>query len=267
MRFKAIGFFIMSFKMKFTFLGTGTSQGIPVIGCKCPVCKSRDSRDKRLRSSLLIESKTTTVCIDAGPDFRQQMLRERVDKLDAIVFTHEHMDHTAGLDEIRAFNFIQGKPTKIYASKRVQLRLHEQFSYIFKNSNYPGIPSIKLIAITSRIFSTGDISFQPILLKHASMPVFGFKVGNFTYITDANYISKKEKSKINGSGYLVLNALRKKKHHSHFTLYEAVELSEELNARHTYFTHISHQMGNHSDVNKKLPPDRALAYDGLKIET
>ncbi len=251
--------------MKFIFLGTGTSQGIPLIGCKCPVCASADERDKRLRSSLLVESDTTKVCIDAGPDFRQQMLREKVDRLDAIVFTHEHMDHTAGLDEIRAINFIQGKAVKIYASTRVQTRLREQYSYIFNNADYPGVPRLEMVTIGEEAFTIGDITLLPIHLMHADMPVLGFRIQDLTYITDANQIAAQEKEKIKGSRYLVLNALRKEKHHSHFSLSEAIQLSDELEAEQTLFTHISHQMGKYSDNNRLLPEGKNLAFDGLKL--
>lgn len=251
---------------KFTFLGTGTSQGIPVIGCNCQVCKSTDSRDKRLRCSLLIETDSIAVCIDIGPDFRQQMLRENATKLDAIVLTHEHMDHLAGLDEIRAFNFTQRRSMKIYATERVQLRLKEQYSYIFINSNYPGIPQIELITIDTEPFEIGDIRFEPIELMHGSMPVLGFRMGEFTYITDANFIEETSKAKIKECQHLVLNALRKEPHYSHFTLQEAINLSNELEAANTYFTHISHQMGLHKYVQAELPSGKQIAYDGLVVE-
>ena len=251
--------------MKFTFLGTGTSQGIPLIGCTCQVCTSNDLKDKRLRSSLLVQSDKTILNIDVGPDFRQQMLNEDVRKMDAIVFTHEHMDHTAGLDEVRAFNFIQKKAMDLYATKRVQKRLHEQYSYIFQNPDYPGIPQITMHTIGSVPFMVGDIELIPIQVMHGQMPILGFRIGDFTYITDANYIADDQRALIAGSKYLVINALRKKSHHSHFSLDEAIELSRELGAEKTYFTHISHQMGRHEDVNRELPKRVELAYDGLTI--
>lgn len=253
--------------MKFTFLGTGTSQGVPVIGCTCNVCCSKDKHDKRLRSSLLVETKSTTVSIDVGPDFRYQMLRAGVKKMDAVIITHEHMDHTAGLDEIRAFNFIQGKPIEVYATKKVQHRLKEQYSYIFNNSDYPGVPQIELKTIdTTTPFVIGDIEFIPVKVMHGQLPVLGFRIKDFTYITDANYIGETEKNLIRGSKHFVINALRKKNHHSHFTLKEAIELGQELEVPNTYLTHISHQLGTHEEITPELPKGVQLAFDGLEIE-
>ncbi len=254
--------------MKFTFLGTGTSQGIPVIGCTCKVCTSDDSKDNRLRSSLLIESGKTTINIDIGPDFRQQMLRAGVRDMDAILFTHEHQDHTAGLDEVRAFNFINQKPVKLFATERVQKRLREQYSYIFNNADYPGIPQISMHNLEAgKPITVGDIKFLPIKVMHGQMPVLGFRIGDFTYITDANYIGETEKNLIRGSKHLVLNALRQKSHHSHFTLDEAIELSQELEVPNTYLTHISHQLGLHAEVSKDLPKGVELAWDGLVVNS
>lgn len=253
--------------MKFTFLGTGTSQGIPLIGCTCNVCTSDDWKDKRLRSSLLVESKSTTVNIDAGPDFRYQMLRAGVMKMDAIIITHEHMDHTAGLDEVRAFNFIQNKPMEIYATERVQKRLREQYSYIFQNSDYPGVPQVVLKTIDMETpFTIGDIKFIPVKVLHGQLPVLGFRIGDFTYITDANYIGETEKNLIRGSKHFVVNALRKKNHHSHFTLGEAIDLAKELEVPNAYFTHISHQLGTHKEISSELPKGVQLAWDGLCVE-
>lgn len=252
--------------MKITFLGTGTSQGIPLIGCNCRVCKSDDPKDNRLRSSVMIEHKHTNIVIDTGPDFRQQMLRENVTKLDAVVFTHEHKDHTAGLDEVRAFNFINNMVMPIYATERVQQSLKEAFSYIFADLDYPGIPKIKLHTINDDPFVIGDMQILPINVLHHKLPVKAFRINDFTYITDANFISKEEKEKIKGSEIVVINALRRTEHISHFTFQEAIDLANELEAKKTYFTHISHQLGTHKEVNLELPSHIELAYDGLTLE-
>ena len=252
--------------MKITFLGTGTSQGIPLIGCNCKVCTSVNPKDKRLRSSVMIEHKNTNIVIDTGPDFRQQMLREKVTKLDAVVFTHEHKDHTAGLDEVRAFNFINQMVMPVYATERVQEAIKESFSYIFADLDYPGLPKIKLHTICDDIFTVGDMQVQPINVLHYKLPVKAFRVGNFTYITDANFISEEEKEKIKGSEVVVINALRRNHHISHFTFEEAIELANELGAKKTYFTHISHQLGLHDEVSLELPGHIELAYDGMHIE-
>ena len=252
--------------MKITFLGTGTSQGIPLIGCECKVCISADPKDKRLRSSVMIETKNTRIVIDTGPDFRQQMLREKVTKLNAVIFTHEHKDHIAGLDEVRAFNFINQMIMPVYATERVQVAIKREFAYIFSGEDYPGIPKIELRTITDEVFSVGDLKLEPVNVLHHKLPVKGFRIGNFSYITDANYIGEEEKNKIRGSDVLVLNALRRNEHISHFTFNEAIALAEELKAKKTYFIHMSHQLGLHDDVNLELPQHIELAYDGLSIE-
>ncbi len=256
----------MGKNIRYTFLGTGTSQGIPLIGCQCAVCISKDERDKRLRCALLVEGVKTTLCIDIGPDFRQQMLRAGVRQLDAILITHEHMDHTAGLDEVRAFNFIQQRPMKIYCTLRVQKRLREQYAYIFGKRDYPGIPQVELVTIDKTPFQVGEFKVEPIQLYHAKMPVLGFKIGALTYITDANEIPPGEKAKFQDASHLVLNALRKEKHHSHFTLEEAVALGKSQGAKKLYLTHISHQMGRYAEVSRELPEGVQLAYDGLVVE-
>lgn len=253
--------------MKYSFLGTGTSQGIPVIACQCPVCSSNNPKDKRLRTSLLVKGEKATVAIDCGPDFRTQMLRENIKHLDAIVFTHEHNDHIAGLDEIRAFNYFQKKPMELYCTERVQKVLRKKFFYIFENADYPGVPQINFHTIGLDDFKIGDINFKPIPVKHGSMPVLGFRMDDFTYITDANYIGETEKNLARNSKYLVLNALRREPHHSHFTLKEAVELSRELKAENTFLTHLSHQMGRQAEVEEELPQNVHLAFDGLTVET
>ena len=252
--------------MKITFLGTGTSQGIPLIACPCSVCTSVDTRDKRLRSSVLIEQDGKNFVIDTGPDFRQQMLRVNAKTLNAVIFTHEHKDHIAGFDDIRAFNYIQKKKMDVYASVNVQNAIRREFAYIFSDVKYPGIPEINLHTIDREKFSIEGVEFIPVEVKHYKMPVLGFRIGDFTYITDANYIPEEEKKKIKGSKILVLNALRRETHISHFTFDEAIELAQELKAETTYFTHISHQLGSHNDVEKELPVNIKLAYDGLVIE-
>ena len=251
--------------MEFTFLGTGTSQGVPLIGCKCEVCQSTDPKDQRLRSSLMVESGVSRVVIDTGPDFRQQMLREKVEALDSVVFTHEHKDHIAGLDDVRAFNYIQKKAMDVYATERVQGALKREFFYIFNGDNYPGIPRINLHTITDELFISAGIPFIPIPVMHMNLPVLGFKIGNFSYITDANSISDSSKKIIFKSDVLVLNALRKEKHVSHFTLDEAISLIEELQPKKAFLTHISHQLGKHSEVESSLPSHIRLAFDGLRI--
>jgi phosphoribosyl 1,2-cyclic phosphate phosphodiesterase len=252
--------------LKVTFLGTGTSQGVPLIGCTCKVCTSSDKKDNRLRSSVMIEHENTTIVIDTGPDFRQQMLREKIKKLDAVIFTHEHKDHIAGMDEVRAFNFINNMVMPVYATERVQNALRREFAYIFSGEDYPGIPKIDLHTITDKEFMVGDMAIIPIEVLHYKLPVKAFRIGNFTYITDANFISEEEKKKIKGSEVIVINALRRNEHISHFTFQQAIDLADELKAKKTYFTHISHQLGTYKEVSLELPPHIELAYDGLTIQ-
>ena len=252
--------------MTITILGSGTSQGVPVIACHCKVCSSADSRDQRLRSSILVSSGGKNVVIDTGPDFRQQMLRAEVQTLHAVVFTHEHKDHIAGLDDVRAFNYAMREDMNVYCTERVEEALKREFAYAFSDVKYPGVPEIGLNRISNKRFEAAGISFLPIKVMHLKLPVFGFRIGDFTYITDANYISEDEKEKIKGSKYLVLNALRRDSHPSHFTLQEALQLVEELKPEHTWLTHISHQLGMHEEVTRELPSHVSLAYDGLQIE-
>lgn len=252
--------------MKVTFLGTGTSQGVPIIGCKCDVCKSQNPKDNRLRSSVLIEEGGNNFVIDTGPDFRQQMLRENVEKMDAVIFTHEHRDHLAGFDDIRAFNFIQKKKMEVYASDAVQQAIIREFPYIFTEIKYPGVPEINFHTITNEPFQINKVQFNPIQVYHHKMPVFGYRVEDFTYITDANFISEEEKMKIKGSKVIVINALRREEHISHYTFDQAINLMKELKPERAYLTHISHQLGLLSEVEKELPEFISLAYDGLKIE-
>lgn len=252
--------------MKLTFLGTGTSQGVPMIGCKCAVCASPDARDKRLRSSVMISSDVSNVVIDTGPDFRQQMLREGVDHLEAVVFTHEHKDHIAGLDDIRAFNYLTKSKMEVFCTTRVEQALKREFAYAFTEFKYPGIPEIELVTIEQAPFEVAGMKFTPIEVLHLKMPVLGFRIGDLTYITDANYISEAEKEKIRGSKILILNALRHEPHPSHFTLKEALQLVDELRPEDAFFTHISHQLGTHKEVEMMLPAHVHLAYDGLQIQ-
>jgi phosphoribosyl 1,2-cyclic phosphate phosphodiesterase len=251
--------------LKITFLGTGTSSGVPMIACECPVCQSPDKKDKRLRSSILVQSATTTVAVDAGPDFRYQMLRANVKHLDAIVFTHPHKDHIAGLDDVRAFNFFSQQPMKIFANEMTQEVIIREFPYAFYETRYPGLPEIHLNTIDLSPFTVGDIQITPVQVWHLKMPVLGFRFGKFTYITDANKIEPAEMEKIRGSEVLVLNTLRKEQHISHYSLSEGIAVSQELQIPQTYFTHLSHQMGKHADVEKELPAGIQISYDGLVI--
>jgi phosphoribosyl 1,2-cyclic phosphate phosphodiesterase len=264
--FRQIGFILPPQSMTVTFLGTGTSQGVPVIACNCNVCRSADARDRRLRSSVMISQRGHNVVIDTGPDFRYQMLRENVKALSGIVFTHEHKDHIAGLDEVRAFNYFNQWKAQVYCTAAVEKAIKREFAYAFEETKYPGVPQIDLNLIDDQPFSVEGIRFIPIQLMHMYMPVFGYRIGNFTYITDANYIAESEIEKVKGSEILVLNALRREKHPSHFNLEEAVQMAQKIGARETYFTHISHQLGEHVQVEKELPDGMFIAYDGLKLE-
>lgn len=250
-----------------TFLGTGTSSGVPMIACACEVCSSADSKDKRLRSSILVQSTETTIVVDTTPDFRYQMLRTHVSKLDAVLFTHPHKDHVAGLDDIRAFNYFQQQAIAVYANQLTQEALKREFSYVFAEKKYPGIPEIDLLDMEDQTFLVGDIPVTPVNVWHLRMPVLGFRFGNFTYITDANRIEETEMKKIAGSDVLVLNALRHTPHISHFSLPEAIAVSDDIKARTTYFTHISHQLGLHEAVSSTLPAGKYLSYDSLVINT
>jgi len=252
-------------KIKVTILGSGTSQGVPLIACNCLVCKSNNDKDKRLRSSIKIEVENKTFVIDSGPDFRQQMLRSNTKQLNALIFTHEHKDHIAGMDDIRAFNYVNKSAIDVYATDRVEDALKREYAYIFSDEKYPGIPEVNLKNIENKPFIVQDIEVIPIQVFHYKLPVLGFRFGDFTYITDANFINDNEKEKIKGSKVLIVNALRREQHISHFTLEEAIALGQELQVPQIYFTHISHQLGLHNEVEKELPPGFHLAYDGLEI--
>lgn len=236
-----------------------------MIACSCEVCISQNPHDKRFRSSILVQSEKTTLVVDTTPDFRSQMLAQHVEHLDAVVFTHSHKDHIAGLDDVKAFSFFQKKPMDVYATEATQAALKREFKYIFEDEKYPGVPDINMHTIGTEPFIIGDIPIIPVLVYHLYMPVLGFRFGDFTYITDANRIEDAEKEKIKGSKVIVLNALRKSPHISHFTLQEAVALAKELKIPRAYFTHISHQLGRHDDINAELPAGMQLAYDGLTL--
>lgn len=251
--------------MKITVLGSGTSQGVPVIACQCSVCLSNDPKDNRKRTSILIQDKGKTLVVDTGPDFRQQMLDAKVMDLDAVLFTHEHKDHVAGLDDVRAFNFKSRKDMDVYAVPRVQKALKREFEYVFAEVKYPGVPQVNLLEIGEEPFTVEGIEVIPIDVMHYKLPVKAFRVGNFAYVTDTNYIAENEKQKLLGLDVLILTALRKEKHISHFNLEEAIEVIQELKPKKAYLTHISHLMGKHADVEAELPSNIFLCYDGLEL--
>ncbi len=248
---------------KITLLGTGTSLGVPMIACKCPVCLSSNTKDKRLRSSVLIETEGKNIIIDTGPDFRYQMLRSNTLYLDGILITHAHKDHTAGLDDVRAFNWINSSPANVYGEPDVLESLRQEFAYAFSESKYPGLPEIVLHDIDENPFYIGDIPIIPIRVMHHRLPILGFRIGDFTYITDSNYVPETEFDKIIGSKVIVIDGLRIKPHISHFNLEQAIELIQKWKPQQAYITHISHQMGLHDEVNKRLPEGIELGYDGL----
>jgi phosphoribosyl 1,2-cyclic phosphate phosphodiesterase len=253
--------------MKITLLGTGTSQGIPVIACDCRVCTSTDTRDNRLRCSVLISENGKNYCIDSGPDFRQQMLRAEVKTLSGILFTHEHKDHIAGLDDVRAFNFREKRDMNIFCTARVETALRREFFYAFEENKYPGVPSLNIISIDSSPFVLeNDFEVIPIEVMHHKMPVLGFRIGDFTYITDAKTVSEDEKKKIKGSKILIVNALRTQEHISHFNLEEALAFIAEMKPEKAYLTHISHLFGTHDEIQAMLPENVFPAFDGLTFD-
>lgn len=251
--------------MKITFLGTGTSQGVPIIACECSTCQSSDERDKRLRSSLLVEIDDTTLVIDTGPDFRQQMLRENVAKLDAILITHDHNDHIGGLDDIRAFNYKQKRPMDVYARQEVQNAVKREFGYAFSEEKYPGVPQINQHVVTNNEFKINTINIIPVEAFHYHLKVFGFRMKNMAYLTDVNRIEPEEKEKLLNLDVLIVNALRIKNHYSHNNLEQALQLVHDVAPKKAYLTHISHLMGKYEDVSQLLPKNVEFAYDGLKL--
>ncbi len=252
--------------VRLEFLGTGTSQGVPVVGCRCEVCISDDKRDNRLRSSVIVSIDDIKIIIDTGPDFRYQMLRSGNVDADAVLFTHEHMDHVSGLDDIRAINFLQHKNMPLYGSEGVEESLRRIYHYAFTDNPYPGVPVVQFNLIRNEPFDICGIPVIPIRVKHGKMPVFGFRFGDLTYITDAKYIDDEELKKVKGSKVVVLNALRRKEHHSHLNLDQALALMDKIQPERGYFTHISHLLGKHNDVEKELPSTIRLAFDGLVVE-
>jgi phosphoribosyl 1,2-cyclic phosphate phosphodiesterase len=252
--------------LKVTFLGTGTSTGVPVVACDCDVCRSNDHRDHRLRTSVMVQVNGHNYIIDCGPDFRYQMIREKVEDISAILFTHGHRDHIAGLDDVRAFNYVLNKTVDVYASEEVMDSIRREFPYIFTEKRFFGAPQLDFHIIDNNKFMVDDVEITPIEVLHHKLKVFGFRINNFSYVTDANYISEIEKEKIKGSEILVINALRKSKHISHFSLQEAIDIINEIGPRKAYITHLSHFIGLHKNIEQNLPENIFLAYDGLKVE-
>lgn len=253
-------------RLRITILGSGTSQGVPVIACDCDVCCSEDPKDKRLRSSILISYQEHNYVIDTGPDFRQQMLNCGIKNLNAIIYTHEHKDHLAGMDDIRAFNYRSQQPMRIYCDDRVEEALRREYYYVFSEDRYPGIPSVEINKIRNEPFAIDDLEFKPIEVMHYRLPVMGYRIRDFVYITDAKTISEEEKRKAMGAKVMIINALHRSKHISHFNLEEALAFIEEAKPEKAYLIHISHLFGKHEDIQKELPEGVELAYDGLQFE-
>lgn len=253
-------------KARLTFLGTGTSQGVPMIGCGCEICRSSDPRDKRLRASVLVEFNGLRILVDAGPDFRQQMLREDISHLDAILLTHNHKDHTGGLDDIRAFNYIEKKATQIYCEKYVEDSLRMEYSYAFAENRYPGAPEWEVHIIDEKPFNINGVEIIPIRGKHFRLPVLGFRFGNIAYCTDMNSIPDEEFVKLKGLDHFIINCVRRGRHISHFSLEGALTTAGKVGAKNTWLTHLSHQLPAYADLAAELPENVNPAYDGLTIE-
>ena len=253
-------------KTRLIFLGTGTSQGVPMIGCGCEVCKSQDPRDKRLRASVLVEHEGLRVLVDAGPDFRYQMLRAGVSSLDAILLTHNHKDHTGGLDDIRAFNYHEKRATQIYCEKYVEESLRKEYSYAFEEIKYPGAPEWDVHIIDENPFTIKGVEITPIRGRHFKLPVLGYRFGNIAYCTDMNHIPEEEYSKLQGLDHFIINCVRRGRHISHYSLEQAIEVAEKVGAKHSWLTHLSHQLPCHEELTKELPEGILPAFDGLVIE-
>ena len=252
--------------MRVTILGSGTSQGVPVIACGCEVCRSADARDKRLRCSAMVEAGTTRLVIDAGPDFRQQMLREGVGDISAVLLTHEHKDHIGGLDDIRAFNWVKRGPVDVYADRRTAEAVRRDFAYAFAEHRYPGVPEMRLLEVGEEPFVVEGVTVTPVRVMHHRLPVTAFRIGDFAYITDANAVPEESLRKLEGVRCLVVNALRRERHLSHFSLGEALAVVERLGPSRAYLTHVGHEMGLAREVERELPRGVGLAYDGLSFE-
>ena len=251
---------------KLTFLGTGTSQGVPMIGCDCEVCKSSDPKDNRLRASVFVEHQGLRILVDAGPDFRSQMLREGISSVDAILLTHNHKDHVGGLDDIRAFNYHEKKATQIYCEKYVEDSLRMEYSYAFAEKKYPGAPEWHINLIDDNPFFINGVKIIPIRGMHYRLPVLGFRFGNIAYCTDMNKIDGQEFKKLEGLEHFIINCVRRGKHISHYSLEEAIEIAQKVGALHTWITHLSHQLPCHQELAAELPKNISPAFDGLKLE-
>ncbi|MCQ2285151.1 MAG: MBL fold metallo-hydrolase [Bacteroidales bacterium] len=251
--------------MKITLLGTGTSQGVPVVGCNCPVCLSDDPRDNRLRTAAFVEVDGTNILIDAGPDLRLQLLHNKITHVDAILVTHEHKDHLAGLDDIRPIFFMMKTPMNVFGLHRVLNVVRKDFDYAFKANPYPGAPSFNLHSVRDDSFFVNGVEITPIHVRHLTLPILGYRIGTLGYITDASFIAETELNKLKGLDVLVINALRLEEHYSHFNLDQALNVIDKLNPKRAYLTHMSHRMGKYTDLSKRLPDNVFAGYDGLNI--